>query len=87
MKLFLYFLIFLSIVIIGWVSYNLFNVYTSLKYEVEEPIAMSKAVNEIVTNKELYLKNLIFWLWLIIITQIINVIIFSIVLAKSSPSR
>jgi len=83
MRLILRVFIFLSIVIIVWASYKLLNVYTSLKYEVEEPVAMGKQVSELLKEKEHYLKDLIFWLWLIIVTQIADVIILFKVLAKS----
>lgn len=83
MRLILKSFIFLSIMIIVWASYKLLNVYTSLKYEIDEPVAMGKNVSELLKNKEHYLKDLIFWLWLIVITQIVNVTVLFKVLTKS----
>lgn len=83
MRLTIKIFIFLSIVIMVWVVYKLLGMYTSLKYEVEEPIAMGKEINELLKAKEYYLKDLIFWLWLILITQILNISILFKVLTKS----
>lgn len=83
MRLILKVFILISIVIIAWASFKLLNVYTSLKYEVEEPGAMGKNVSELLNNKERYIKDLIFWLWLLIITQVVNVAVLFKVLTKS----
>ena len=83
MRLTIKVLIFLFIVTIVWASYKLFNVYISLKYEVEDPVAMGKYAGELLKEKEHYLKDLIFWLWLIIITQIVNIsILFKVLIHR-----
>jgi len=76
MKYLLKLLIVLSLLIISVVGYKLLDTYISLKYEVEEPIAMSKNISEILKTKEHYINQLIFWLWIIIGIQIINIALF-----------
>ena len=82
MKFFLALCIFLSLGVVGYVGYKLFNSYASLKYEVEEPLAMGKVSNETINLKETYIQNVIFWLWFIIVIEVINVLLFSYLLLK-----
>jgi hypothetical protein len=52
----------LSVLAMGFSAINLLDTYTSLKYEVDEPIAMGKS-NEFIMNSKKHLTTIIIWLW------------------------
>lgn len=57
--------------------YGVFNIRVSMTYEVYEPLAMGK-VSDVLKEKEENLKEILFWLWIIIGYISINVIFLSI---------
>ena len=65
MKYFLRVMVTLSILVIVLSIFKLWDTYTSLKYEVEEPLVMSKNSGEIGVKSQ-WLHTLIFWLWLLL---------------------
>jgi hypothetical protein len=75
-------LIIVSVLILCWSGLSLFNVYISLKYEIEEPLAMSKESTISVKEKELYINDTIFWLWTVITIELLNIATFLIVFIK-----
>jgi hypothetical protein len=82
MKLLITVYILVAVVMIAWAFFHLANVYVSLKYEVQEPIAMGKQSIDLLREKHRYLTDLIFWLWIFIITQVINIAISIFMLIK-----
>ena len=71
----------LSLIIIVALVYKLFDTYTSLKYEVEEPVAMGKT-SEILEDRAYCLNQVIMWLWVITGIQIINIAVLFKVVTK-----
>jgi hypothetical protein len=82
MKKIVLILIIVSVLILCWSGLSLFNVYISLKYEIEEPVAMSKESTISVKEKELYINDTIFWLWTVITIELLNIATFLIVFIK-----
>ena len=74
MKLFFKVVAFLSIGILLIAILEIFSAYVSLKYEVEEPIAIGRS-DEMVIATKTHLENLIRWLWLIIGYSIVVIVV------------
>lgn len=55
------------------IALKLYDAYVTLKYEVEEPMAMGKS-NDWLLDKENYIKDLIKWLWVLLGYLICNII-------------
>lgn len=73
MKVFLKTFLALSIILVIMIIMKLADVYTSLKYEVDEPRATQK-IGEALDDKEKYLKTFIMWLWITLSYLTINVV-------------
>ena len=73
MKIFLRILSIISVAILIIAIVNLLGTYTSLKYEVEDPIAMDKA-GEWLEDKRRNLNSLITWLWVISTYSIVIIV-------------
>lgn len=83
MKLIVKILIVLSVAFFVLTILKLLDVYTSLKYEIDEPKAMNK-ISEALKDKEQYIRTLITWLWIILIYISLTIAtLFWVIIGKS----
>ena len=86
MRLILKFFFLISLVLLIFTGLALFDAYTSLKYEVDEPKAMQK-ISDALNEREKLLENHIIWLWIFFSYEIMNIVISCYLLISKNIKR
>lgn len=64
----------MSFIFLAFIVFSLINTYVSIKYEVDEPKSMGK-INDVLIEREKYLKQIIFWHWVFVCFVIGNILV------------